>query len=116
MSEMNPQIEEQLNKLADCVCQSLEGERPAFSDETAELLKALLSSGYARQDDTSLQTELEARVKDKCREPALHRGAEISSITEKLKHKFDDLVRWESKQPHRQDHREATHVGSAKNG
>ncbi len=34
----------------------------------------MLMSGYARMEGRSLQQDIEARVNEKCREPAMHRG------------------------------------------
>lgn len=113
MSNTNPQIEEQLSKLADIICQSLNGEQAAVPDESEALLKSLLMSGYARKEGTSLQSDIESRVKDKCRDPAMHRGGALSGITKQLQEKFNDLVRWESKQPEEREKPKAANISSA---
>ncbi|MGB7327322.1 MAG: hypothetical protein WBD31_20770 [Rubripirellula sp.] len=114
--DMNPEIEEQLDKLATICCSQLEGESqsPSIEDSTiAELLKSLLMSGYAREDGASLQTDLESRVKHSCREPAMHRGGALSSITKQLQSKFDDLKRWESRRPDEKSNAKAANISSA---
>ncbi len=113
MNDTNPQIEEQLNKLADIVCGSLEGSEPVASDDYELLLKSLLMSGFARKKEMSLQVEIENRVKDKCREPSMHRGGELSGLTKQLQQKFDKLVRWESRQPDDKSDPKAANISSA---
>lgn len=113
MSDTHPPIDEHLNKLADIVCQSLQGERAASGAETEALLKSLLMSGYASHRSTSLQAEVEARVKDQCREPAMHRGGALSAITKQMQEQFSELTRWESKQPKKRDGPKAANISSA---
>ncbi|QDS92168.1 hypothetical protein FF011L_09050 [Roseimaritima multifibrata] len=113
MSDTNPQIEQQLKKLAEIVCQSLDSEQEAGGNESEALLKALLMSGYARQEGVSLQADLESRVKEMCSEPGMHRGGELSGITQRLQSKFDKLARWESRKPEGQDAPKAANFSSA---
>ena len=115
MSDTNLQIEEQLDKLATICCSLLEGDTSAstIEDATVEsLLKSLLMSGYARKGDTTLQVDIEDRVKDKCREPAMHRGGALSSLTGKLQTKFDELKRWDSQQPDENRKPKAANISS----
>ncbi|NNE01042.1 MAG: hypothetical protein HKN47_27310 [Pirellulaceae bacterium] len=116
MNNTNPQIDEQLQKLAELCCNALDANADSeieLSETTEQLLKSLLMSGYARKGDASLQADIEARVKDSCREPAMHRGGALSSLTEKLQKKFDDLVRWESRQPDEHTDPKAANISSA---
>ncbi len=113
MNETNPQIEEQLNKLAEIVCQSLDGNQDVISGESEALLKALLMCGYARKEGSSFQTDVETHVRDKCLEPAMNRGGAISGITRQLQEKFDKLVRWESRQPDAKSEPKAANFSSS---
>ncbi|GAA4453722.1 hypothetical protein [Novipirellula rosea] len=116
MSDTNPQINEQLNKLAAICCEQLEGNEPTTAmDEasTKPLLKSLLMSGFSRKEGASLQVEIENRVKDRCRDTSMHRGGALSSITGKLQKQFDDLARWESKQPGDDSKAKAANISSA---
>lgn len=99
MAKLNPEIDEQLDKLADICCESLRGQSSIVDDQTDALLRALIMSGFARNTDTNLQKEIEDRVKDKCQEPAMHRGGELSGLTQKLQEKFKKLSQWESSKP-----------------
>lgn len=112
MTGTNPQIEEQLNKLAELCCRSMESGQAVVNDQSEALLKAMLMSGYARKEGRSLQSELEARVKDRCREPAMHRGGALSSISAQLQEKLDELARWESRQPDSDDKAKAANISS----
>ncbi|WP_145389809.1 hypothetical protein [Stieleria neptunia] len=116
MSKTNPQIEKQLDKLASICCTRLENTSsdPTMDDAAVdELLKALLMSGYARQADRTLQVELENRVKDMCRDPAMHRGGALTGLTEQLQNKFDQLKSWESRQPGETSTAKAANISSA---
>ncbi|GAA5505828.1 hypothetical protein [Novipirellula caenicola] len=116
MSDMNPQINEQLDKLATLCCDQLEGNDPSATlDEasTKSLLKSLLMSGFSRQKGASLQVEIENRVKDRCRDTSMHRGGALSSITGQLQKQFEELARWESKQPSDDSKSKAANFSSA---
>ncbi len=115
-SNTNPQVEMQLDKLATICCEQIKGEQveQPLDDRTIDmLLKSLLMSGYARQEGRALVVDIEARVKDKCREIVLHRGGELSSITGKLQNKFDKLAQWESRQPTDDTKAKAANISSA---
>ncbi len=116
MSDTNPEIKEQLDKLATICCAHLEGDNTAPTFEgpsTMALLKSLLMSGYARHEGTTLRVDIETRVQDKCREPAMHRGGALSSLTEQLQSQFDELKRWESKLPTETTKPKAANISSA---
>ncbi|WP_144057734.1 hypothetical protein [Novipirellula maiorica] len=97
--ETNPEIEAHLNEIAKICCRSLAGESDAEMDRIENLLKSLLMSGYVGKKHRSFQVDLETRVKDQCRDCAMHRGGALSSMSEKLAKKFADLTRWESRTP-----------------
>ncbi|KAA5542603.1 hypothetical protein FYK55_13790 [Roseiconus nitratireducens] len=112
MSETNPEIEAQMDELAHLCCQRLSGELPA--DERSDLLlKSLLMSGYVWKHKGSFQADLEARVKSRCGHHAMHRGGELSSMSEKLEEKFRELARWESKSPDTTSKPKAANISSA---
>ncbi|QEF97615.1 hypothetical protein Mal15_16560 [Stieleria maiorica] len=118
MNDTNPQIEEQLDKLASICCEQLKGDSPRTLPEDStvdDLLRALLMSGYARRSDKTLQVDIEHRVKDLCRDPAMHRGGALSSMTEQLQSKFDELKSWESRQPDDKSPPKAANISSAGN-
>lgn len=113
MDEMNPQIESSLDGLADLVCESLQNGSQELGDRHEGLLKTLLMSGYHSQSDASLVVDLEDRVKDRCREPSMHRGGALSSITTKLNGKFKELAQWESRSPDDKPASKAANISSA---
>mgnify|MGYP003662968326 CR=1 FL=1 len=113
MSDTNPQIETQLNALAELACETLRGEESEMAARAEPLLKSLLMSGYVRKSGKDIRADIEARVKDICREPAMHRGGELSGITQRLQDKFDKLVKWESDQPKDFTDAKAANISSA---
>lgn len=113
MDDTNPQIEAALDGLAELVCESLQGDQPTVGDRSEGLLKTLLMSGYDRKSKSSLMMDIENRVKDRCREPAMHRGGALSSISKQLSDKFQDLARWESKTPDDKSPPKAANISAA---
>jgi hypothetical protein len=113
MTETNPQIEKQLDALADLCCAKLAGDMENYDDRSEALLSALLKSGYLRKTGHGIQAELEARVKKLCRYPAMHRGGALSGITSRLQNRFDQLAKWESKKPDSRSKAKAANISSA---
>lgn len=113
MNETNPEIEEQLDTLAQLCCDTLKGEGSGLARRSDALLKSLLMSGYVRKAGQNLTAELESRVKKKCPEPAMHRGGALSGVTQKLQQTFDKLVQWESEHPRDQSPPKAANISSA---
>ena len=97
--ETNPQIEATLDELANLICQSLQGKEEDFVGRRDPLLKTLVMSGFAGKEGQSIVQQVENRVKDRCGDPAMHRGGALSSMTSELGAKFEEISRWESKTP-----------------
>ncbi|TWU45730.1 hypothetical protein Q31b_09060 [Novipirellula aureliae] len=113
MTPTNPQIEKQLNELANLCCETLDGDEAGLNARSKPILKALLMSGYVRKQGNNLRSEVESRAKSRCRDAAMHRGGALSGITRKLQQQFDDLVRFESQQPTDQTDAKAANISSA---
>ena len=62
---INPEIESQLQALSELCCSALTGQ-VGTQERVEPLLKSLLMSGYSRTAQTTLQAELEIRVKKIC--------------------------------------------------
>jgi hypothetical protein len=99
MSSTNPEVEVQLDSLAKLCCDSIASNQAFSDDQVKELSKALLMSGFERQDGAPLSVQLETRVRDFCKEPAMHRGAEIKAVTESVQETYKNVVRWQTEQP-----------------
>ncbi len=113
MAETNPEIEEQLEALAELCCQTLNGDDSGLEKRDDALLKSLLMSGYVRKVGKDITAEMESRVKKRCPEPGMHRGGALSGITQKLQQKLDKLVRWESEAPQESTPPKAANISSA---
>ncbi len=113
MDDTNPQIESALDDLADLVCETFRNDSQDLNERTDGLLKTLLMSGYTRKAGSSLPVEIEKRVKDRCGEPAMHRGGALSSITAKLSQKLHTLAQWESRSPQDKKSAKAANISSA---
>ena len=98
-SETNPQIEKTLDELAELICQSLKGEQSELLERRDQLLKTLVMSGFVWKADRTVMQQVEERVKDLCREPAMHRGGAISSATSDLQKRFEEIASFESNTP-----------------
>jgi len=113
MPHTNPETENQLSALAYACVKTMEGEGPVVNEHTEALLRALLMSGYARNAKTSLQAELEARVRDVVPKRIMNRGREVSVIAGQLHEKFEHLTLWESNQPVKYTPSKAANISSA---
>lgn len=109
----NPEIEAQLSELAKYCCQQLEGDGENDPSRTEELLKALLTCGYARQTGRSLMADVEKRAKERCRDIAMHRGEVLAAMTGELEGKFNELKQWEAKTPDGNEPPKTPNAGSA---
>jgi hypothetical protein len=99
MASTNPEIEAQLTALASLCCKRIADGESVQEDRVKNLCKALLMSGFEQKSGPPLATQLEKRVRSDCKEPAIHRGAEINAVTNEIQRIYDDLVRWQSSQP-----------------
>ncbi len=99
MNKTNPQIEQQLDALAQLCCDTLNGDNSGLADRSDALLKSLLMSGYNRKTGPNLSVELESRIKNSCAEVVMSRGAELVGVVRTLQQKFDQVAQWESKSP-----------------
>jgi hypothetical protein len=110
---VNPQIDAHLNTLADLCCKTLEGDASELEARRDELLKSLLMSGYVRKSGKDLRADLEKRVKDRCREPSMHRGGALTGLSDRLQKRFEEVIRWHSEQPEGKSSAKAANISSA---
>lgn len=109
----NPEIERQLDAIAELCGEAIEGESEQFVERSTRLLEALLLSGFARWAKAPLQVELEQRIIRQKQKSASHRRGAINGLCSQLQKKFNELVRWESNRPAAQDPPHAANVSSA---
>lgn len=113
MSETTPEIEGILDELADLCCETLEGEGEGLTQRSRPLLDALARNGYSRKTHPPLQNEIENRVLAKCQEPTIHRRGELAGVTKQVQHDFDELVRWNTKNPQKDSGTRPANISSA---
>lgn len=113
MSETTPEIEGILDALADLCCESMGGEGEGLTVRSRPLLEALVRNGYSRKTHPPLQNELENRVLEKCLEPTIHRRGELAGVTRQVQHDFNDLVRWNTKNPQEESGTRPANISSA---
>jgi len=99
MTDTNPEIEAQLESLTELCCDAIASDQAISDNRVKELAKALLMSGFEQKEGAPLSVQLETRVRKSCKEPAMHRGAEVKAVTESVQKIYTDLVRWQSEQP-----------------
>ncbi|HBN75866.1 MAG TPA: hypothetical protein DD473_08620 [Planctomycetaceae bacterium] len=115
MSNMNSQCESQINALVDLCCETLQGDQSNLDQRKDKLIKSLVMSGYTRHEGPSLQAELQSRIKEKCPDPAIHRGSELAGVTNHLQEIYEEVVRFETKLPHGRSKPRAANISSATN-
>jgi len=96
---LNQQEEEILDELARFCCESIQGEPQKDLDQAESLLKSLVMSGFSRKKHPPLEDMLEKRAKEACQGQAVHRTSNLKGIASSLQKKFDDIVRWQTKNP-----------------
>ncbi|WDQ17276.1 hypothetical protein [Rhodopirellula sp. P2] len=111
--ELNPQMERALDELATLVCESLEGDGEQLVERQDGLLKTLVMSGHSWKSERTAMEEVERRVKEQCRECAMHRGGALAALTSKLGTKLQSLTRWESNSPAEDTAAKAANISSA---
>ena len=112
-NKYSPEIEKQLEALAELVCDSIEGASEEFTERRSAILESLLQSGFSRVGKGPLWVELELRIARLCREPAMHRLASVKGLLQQLQKEFDDLARWKSNTPSTKEPPRAANVDSA---
>ncbi len=114
MHQHNPEIENHLDALAEICCDSLSGEKGVDDDRVKRVIESLVMSGYGRDhSEISLQSEIESRVKDQCRDGAMHRGGALSAITKKMSEQLRETIRWQTRQPEDDAPPKAANISSA---
>ncbi len=99
MSVNNPEVERHLQVLTDMCQETLNGDETGVDERAEPILKSLLMSGYARNADTTLQAELESRVKAQSSASAEPHSEALVAVAGLIQAKFDKLRPWQSNQP-----------------
>lgn len=99
--DTTPQIEAILAKLADHCCAVISQEETYDADQVKQLVKSLSMNGWQRHADSTspLSVTLKKRIKDRCREPAMHRGGLLDGMVEKVQAAYDDAARYDASAP-----------------
>ncbi len=113
MNALNPELESQVDALAKLCCSALARQLVDIDTASHSLIEALVKGGYARLSNINLQSRLETRVLDQCRETAIHRRGEIAGITGVMQAKFDKLVLWETQTPRSPSGTKAANISAA---
>ncbi|MCA9134748.1 MAG: hypothetical protein KDA45_16385 [Planctomycetales bacterium] len=113
MKSLNPELESQVDALAELCCNILQGQENDSSGQAQPLLQALVHGGYARLSDVNLQTRLESRAVEKCREKAIHRRGELAAIAGQMQQEFEALVKWKTQTPRPPEGTQPANISSA---
>ncbi len=96
---MNIELEAQFDELANICCEAIGAEGKLDEERVRALIESIVRCGFDQKERKPVSIEVEKRIKAKCREPSMHRGAEIQSLSEKIQAIYDDVARWQSQQP-----------------
>lgn len=98
------QIEAILDELAELCCQALTSGSTLDAERRDELVQSLSANGWERHEPSQpLSTEIKKRVKDRCREPGMHRGAAIDGLTEQIEKAYQDYSRYRTSAPQQEN-------------
>ncbi|TWU02107.1 hypothetical protein [Neorhodopirellula pilleata] len=103
--DTTPQIEAILDKLADHCCAVINQDETYDATQVNKLVTSLSVNGWRRHSDTAspLSVTLKNRMKDRCREPSIHRGGLLDGMVEKVQAAYDDVARYDSSSPETQN-------------
>jgi hypothetical protein len=96
---MNIELEAQLDELAKLCCEAIDTDGELNDKRIQALIESIVRCGYDQSERKPISFEMEKRIKATCREPSMHRGAEINSLAARIQSIYDDVVRWQSQQP-----------------
>ena len=70
-------------------------------DELKPLIASLSTNGWDRHsaDLPPLSTVVEIRTRERCQEPAMHRGGALENLCVKIQEAYDDYTRYRSSAP-----------------
>ncbi|WP_144060008.1 hypothetical protein [Rhodopirellula sallentina] len=97
----NAEIETTLEHLTELCCDALQ-EGGEFNHERAEQLTSNLSTnGWERHSEgrPPLSNVLKDRIRESCREPAIHRGAAIDGVVGEVQSLYERASRYSGKAP-----------------
>src|SRR6056297_2564871 len=96
-----PEIDAILSRLTELCCSAMDAEGGLDRSRVDQLTKSLSANGWKRhsEDAPPLSTILKNRIKESCREPAMHRGAAIDGIVESVQDAYDNQSRMSASSP-----------------
>jgi len=101
--DTTPQIEAILDKLADHCCSVINQHDSYDAGQVKELVNNLSVNGWQRHADSPLAVILKKRMKDRCQEPAMHRGGLLDGMVEKVQDAYNDTMRYDASSPQTQN-------------
>lgn len=113
MKPLNPELDAQVDALADICCDVLKRHETDSTERTKPLIESLVKGGYDRLSDNNLQTRVEDRVREKCQEQSIHRRDELQGLTGQMQKTFDQLVKWQTQTPRPPEGTEPANISSA---
>lgn len=90
-----PEISAILDRLAEICCQALMRSETFDTEHVDALLESLSTNGWDRHNEGQqpLSKHLEERIQQHCAEPAVHRGAEIDALVQRVVQQYNELNR-----------------------
>lgn len=99
--KITPQIESILAEMTQLCCDALGGDTELDVDRLKDLAESLSANGWERHShgEGPLSKHLEHRIKQECPEQAMHRGAAIDSLVDRVQSLLDSESRRFAKVP-----------------
>ncbi len=112
MNDLNPELQSQIDDLAQLCCDTLARTGDSDHDRIQPLIEALVRGGYDRISNVNLQVRLEDAVVEKCREHAIHRRDEVTGIAGQIQAEFSKALKWKTNQPQPEDGTKPANISS----
>lgn len=99
--QTTPEIEAILNDLTDLCCTALSADAELDRSRIDELVASLSTNGWKRhsEGEAPLPTLLKDRITQRCKEPAMHRGAAVDGIVAKVQEAYESVSRMDASSP-----------------
>lgn len=114
MKPLNPELDAQIDALADICCDVLKRNESDSTTRAKPLIESLVQGGYARLSDINLQARVEARVRHVCQEQSIHRRDELQGITGEMQRAFDQMVQWQTQTPRPESGTKPANISSSR--
>lgn len=99
MNKINPELQNQIEALAECCGKALQGVDLDFEEQTLPIVDTLVIGAFDRWSDVPLSNRVEEEAVDRFGELAIHRRAQLRSYCDRIQSEYEERKRWHAREP-----------------